>query len=238
MQFPTLIDQVATAVLAPTSIAENPHHRAILDVFTEIQDLDRQLADLSGDELPEGVSAAEQLDKLTSVLIERMAAGAELNALLSTTCCCAAAYEPEDGRADEPVDDGGADFDPDLDLGFDPDLEPDFDPDFEDFEAHAPEQDGVFCPSRPKTIVHACLDAFDALAAPEYVTPADLVAYLRELPGQAEGRRPYADITTVRLGRLLLPYGVRSREPRAADGSRYRAYRRADLLAARPNCSC
>ncbi|MFE4017997.1 DUF3631 domain-containing protein [Streptomyces sp. NPDC059101] len=249
-QFPTLIDQVATAVLAPTTIAENPHHRAILDVFTEIQDLDRQLTDLSGDELPEGVSAAEQLDKLTSVLIERMAAGAELNALLSTTCCCAAAYEPEDELADEPVDDGGPDFDPDLDLGFDPDLGPDFEPDFdpdmeddfepdfEDLEAHAPEQDGAFCATRSKTIVHACLDAFDALEAPEYVTPADLVAYLRELPGQAEGRRPYADITTVRLGRLLLPYGVRSREPRAADGSRYRAYRRADLLAARPNCSC
>ncbi|MFI1434515.1 hypothetical protein [Streptomyces lydicus] len=111
-QFPTLIDQVATAVLAPTPIAENPHHRAILDVFTEIQDLDRQLTDLSGDELPEGVSAAEQLDKLTSVLIERMAAGAELNASLSTTCCCAAAYEPEEEAADEPVEGGGPDFDP------------------------------------------------------------------------------------------------------------------------------
>ncbi|MDF3292429.1 DUF3631 domain-containing protein [Streptomyces silvisoli] len=247
-QFPTLIDQVATAVLAPAPVAENPHHRAILDVFAEVQDLDRQLASLSGDELPEGVSASEQFDKLTSVLIERMAAGAELNALLSTTCCCAAAYEPDEEPADEPVDDGGPEFDPDLDFDpalepdfepdFDPDLEDDFEPDFEDFEAHAPEHDGVFRPSRPKTIVHACLDAFDALAAPEYVTTTDLVAYLRDLPGEAEERRPYADITAVRLGRLLLPFGVRPRKPRAADGSRYTAYRRSDLLAARPNWSC
>ncbi|MFC7908293.1 hypothetical protein [Streptomyces nigra] len=39
-QFPTLIDQVAAAVLAPAQVTENPHHRAILNVFVEIQDLD------------------------------------------------------------------------------------------------------------------------------------------------------------------------------------------------------
>lgn len=224
--FPTLIDQVATAVLAPAPVTENPHHRAILDVFVEIQDLDRQLAVLSGEERPDGVSATEQLEKLTDVLIERMAAGAELSALLSTSCCCAAAYEPAPEADYAPVDEQEPDFEPDFE---------DYEPDFEEL---APEEDFLSCPSWPKTIVHACLDVFDALAAREYVGTTDLVTHLRTLPGEAEGRWRYADLTPIRLALLLRPYGVQPRKPRAADGSRYRAYRREDLLAARPNCSC
>ncbi|MFE9601556.1 DUF3631 domain-containing protein [Streptomyces hokutonensis] len=249
-QFPSLIDQVAAAVLAPTEVNENPHHRAIVDVFVEIQDLDGQLAALAGAGRPAGVTATEQLDALTDLLIERMAAGAELSALLSTSCCCAAAYEPEplNEYGYEPEDDeepyGETDPDPDVDAeGFDDveDLEgPDDLDGFDDFDDLHEDtcEEFLTCPSRPWTIVHACLDIFDAVGAARYVSAAELVARLRELPGEAEGRWRYADLTPVRLALLLRPYGVQSRKPRNADGSRYRAYRRDDLHAARPDCSC
>ncbi|MFC9228388.1 DUF3631 domain-containing protein [Streptomyces decoyicus] len=240
-QFPTLIDQVAAAVLAPAEDTENPHHRAILDVAVEIQELDRQLAELSAADLP-AVSAAERLDTLTDLLVERMAAGVELNALLSASCSRAAAGEPEVPGEYDPTEDEEPDFDPDVD-----DYE-DFDgfDDFEDLEGledieDLPEEaceEFLSCPSRPQTIIHACLDAFDALGAVDYVSTAELVSSLRELSGEAEERWHYADLTPIRLALLLRPYGVQPRKPRAADGSRYRAYRRSDLLAARPNCSC
>ncbi|MFD3563498.1 DUF3631 domain-containing protein [Streptomyces sp. NPDC058686] len=233
-QFPTLIDQVAAAVLAPAQVTENPQHRAILDSFVEIQELDRQLAELAGAELP-GVSPTEQLNTLTDLLVERMAAGAELSALLATSCCCAAAYET-DPSAYEPLDDEERYFEPDFDdfgglYDFD---EPD---DFDDLHADTCEE-FLSCPSRPQTIVHACLTVFDDEGAPEYVSTAELVKRLRDLPGQADGRWSYADLTPLRLGLLLRGYGVQPCKPRAADGSRYRAYRRSDLLAARPSCSC
>ncbi|MFF4031656.1 DUF3631 domain-containing protein [Streptomyces sviceus] len=242
-QFPTLIDQVAAAVLAPTEVTENPHHRAIVDVFVEIQDLDRHLAALSGADRPADVTTAEQLDTLTDLLIERMAAGAELSALLSTSCYCAAAYEPAPPSEYEPVEDEEPDFDPDLDPdfeGFDDfeDLEGPDDPDGFDGLHEATCEEFLTCPSRPRTIVHACLDIFDVQGAAEYVSTAELVARLRELPGEADGRWRYADLTPVRLALLLRPYGVQSRKPRNVDGSRYRAYRRGDLQAARPDCSC
>jgi hypothetical protein len=242
-QFPTLVDHVAAAVLAPAQVTENPHHRAIVDVFVEIQDLDRQLAALSGAERPAGVTATEQLDTLTDLLIERMAAGAELSALLSTSCCCAAAYEPAPPSEYEPVEDEEPNFDPDLDPdfeGFDDFEEPEGPDDLDGFDDlhKAACEEFLTCPSRPRTIVHACLDIFDVLGAAEYVSTAELVARLRELPGDAEERWSYADLTPVRLAQLLRPYGVRPRKPRNVDGSRYRAYRRGDLLAARPDCSC
>ncbi|MCX5238904.1 DUF3631 domain-containing protein [Streptomyces prunicolor] len=251
-QFPSLIDQVAAAVLAPAEVTENPHHRAIVDVFVEIQDLDGQLAALAGAGRPAGVTATEQLDALTDLLIERMAAGAELSALLSTSCCCAAAYEPEPLSEYEPVGDGEpyGEPDPDPDAeGFDDFEEPEGPDDLDDFDGLDVFDDFddlhedtcaefLTCPSRPWTIVHACLDIFDALGAARYVSTAELVARLRELPGEAEGRWRYADLTPVRLALLLRPYGVQSRKPRSADGSRYRAYRRDDLHAARPDCSC
>lgn len=239
-QFPTLIDQVAAAVLAPAQVTENPHHRTILDVFVEIQELDRQLAELADAELP-GVSPTEQLNTLTDLLVERMAAGAELSALLSTSCCCPAAYEPAPEGEYAPGGDEEPDFDPFDDFeGLD---------DFDELEGlddlHVLDdrhedacEEFLSCPSRPQTIVHACLAIFDDEGAPEYVSTAELVDRLRDLPGQADGRWRYADLTPLRLGLLLRGYGVQSRKPRAADGSRYRAYRRADLLAARPNCPC
>ncbi|WP_145502658.1 DUF3631 domain-containing protein [Streptomyces sp. CFMR 7] len=226
-QFPTLIDQIAAAVLAPAEVTENPHHRAILDVFIEIQELDRQLAELAAADLP-GVSAGEQLDTLTDLLVERMAAGAELSALLSTSCCCAAAYEPEPPGEYDPAEDNEHDFAPDFD-DFD-DLEGmDASDDLHDEAA----EDFLFCPSRPQTIVHACLDVFDAHGSPEYVSSAELVERLRGLPGHADPRWRYADLNTLRLSLILRrSHGVQSHRPRAADGSRYRAFRRADLLGA------
>ncbi|MFJ2812207.1 DUF3631 domain-containing protein [Streptomyces sp. NPDC087294] len=237
-QFPTLIDQVATAVLAPAQVTENPHHRAILDVFVEIQELDQQLAEFAGTELP-GVSPTEQLSTLTDLLVERMAAGAELSALLATSCCCAAAYEAAPPAEYEPLEDEEPGFDPDFDdfEGFDDFEEPDGLDDFDDVHEDACEE-FLSCPSSPQTIVHGCLAVFDDEGAPDYVSTAELVERLRGLPGQAEGRWSYADLTPLRLGLLLRGYGVQPCKPRAADGSRYRAYRRADLLAARPTCSC
>ncbi|MGW4249901.1 DUF3631 domain-containing protein [Streptomyces californicus] len=223
-QFPTLIDQIAAAVLSPAEITENPHHRAILDVFGETQELDRQLAELAAASLP-GISAGEQLDTLTDLLVERMAAGAELSALLSTSCCCcAAAYEPDPAEDDEPA------FDPGFE-GFDDFEDPEGD-ELDDLHEEAVE-DFLSCPSRPQTIVHACLDVFDDHGSPEYVSSAELVERLRVLPGHADERWRYADLNTLRLSLILRrSHGVQSHRPRAADGSRYRAFRRADLLGA------
>ncbi|MFC9948237.1 DUF3631 domain-containing protein [Streptomyces pratensis] len=226
-QFPTLIDQVAAAVLAPAEVTENPQHRAILDVFVEIQELDRQLAELAAADLP-GVSAGEQLDTLTDLLFERMAAGAELSALLSTSCCCAAAFEPDPPGEYDPAEDDEPDFDSDFE-GFE-DLEG-MD-EFDDLHEEAVE-DFLSCSSRPQTIVHACLDVFDAHGSPEYVSSAELVERLRELPGRADARWRYSDLNALRLSLILRrSHGVQSHRPRAADGSRYRAFRRADLLGA------
>jgi hypothetical protein len=198
-QFPTLIDQVAAAVLATEPMKENPHHRAILDTFAEVQDLDRQLDALCGEDMPDRTSALDQLDQLTELLVERMAAGAELNRLLTTTCCCAA-----DAEIDEPTE---------------------------------AEDDVLCCPSRPTTIVHACRDVFAAVGDPDAMASADLVDCLRDLPGIAEGRWAYADLTQLRLARLLAPYGVRPRNARFTDGQR-KAYERTALVAALAVCSC
>ncbi|NEB01953.1 DUF3631 domain-containing protein [Streptomyces sp. SID13726] len=202
-QFPSLNDQVA-AVLAPAPAAENPHHRTLVAMFVEIH-LDRRLADLAGAERPAGVTATQRLDQLTDLLIERMAAGAELSTLLSNGCCCAAAYEPEPPSHDEPEDDGEPDGGPDSD--------PEVDPAAEDF------------------------DIFDDRGSAQGISTAELVARLRARPGEAEGRWRYTDLTPVRLAMLLRPHGMTSRKPRTAAGSRYRACRRSDLQAARPDCS-
>ncbi|MEJ8650626.1 DUF3631 domain-containing protein [Streptomyces sp. MS1.AVA.3] len=233
-QLRTLIEQAA-AVLARTEVTENPHRRAILDVAVEIQELDRQLDELAA-AAPPAVSAALRLDTLTDLIVERMAADDELDALLSTFCCRRAACETEPPGEYDPAEGEEPDFDLDIE---------DFD-DFEDPEGlDEPDhrhvdacEEFLSCPSRPQTIIHACLAAFDALGAADYVSTAELVSSLRELSGEAEGRWCYADLTPIRLALLLRPYGVQPRKPRAADGSRYRAYGRSDLLAARPNCSC
>jgi hypothetical protein len=96
--------------------------------------------------------------------------------------------------------------------------------------------DVLYCPSRPKTIVHACLDVFAAIGDPDAMASADLVNCLRDLPGVAEERWPYADLTQARLAKLLAPYKVRTRDTTVTNGRCCKAYRRQDLLAARPAC--
>jgi hypothetical protein len=70
------------------------------------------------------------------------------------------------------------------------------------------------------------------------MSSADLVNCLRDLPGQAEGRWRYADLTQTRLAQLLAPYEVSTRDITLANGRRCKSYRRSALLAALPGCSC
>lgn len=88
-------------------------------------------------------------------------------------------------------------------------------------------------------ILAACLDVFAFHGSPDAVSSADLVAELRTLPGIAEGRWPYAELTQTRLATLLRPYEVASRDITHGDGQRRKSYRRSALLAAIPaDCDC
>ena len=88
-------------------------------------------------------------------------------------------------------------------------------------------------------ILAACLDAFARYGSPDALPSADLVAELRTLPGIAEGRWPYAELTQTRLATLLRPYEVASRDITHDDGRRRKSYRRSALLAAIPaDCDC
>ncbi|MFD4245916.1 DUF3631 domain-containing protein [Streptomyces sp. NPDC058525] len=88
-------------------------------------------------------------------------------------------------------------------------------------------------------ILAACLDAFARYGSPDALSSADLVAELRTLPGIAEGRWTYADLTQTRLAALLRPYEVASRDITHGDGRRRKSYRRSALLAAIPaDCDC
>ncbi|MET9958167.1 DUF3631 domain-containing protein [Streptomyces sp. NPDC006326] len=88
-------------------------------------------------------------------------------------------------------------------------------------------------------ILAACLDAFAFHGSPDALSSADLVAQLRTLPGIAEGRWPYAELTQTRLATLLRPYEVASRDITHGDGRRRKSYRRSALLAAIPaHCNC
>ncbi|MCX5193209.1 DUF3631 domain-containing protein [Streptomyces sp. NBC_00249] len=88
-------------------------------------------------------------------------------------------------------------------------------------------------------ILAACLDAFAFRGSSDALSSADLVAELRTLPGIAEGRWPYAELTQTRLATLLRPYEVASRDITHGDGRRRKSYRRSALLAAIPaDCDC
>ncbi len=82
--------------------------------------------------------------------------------------------------------------------------------------------------------MHAALSAFGTLGDPEAVASCDLVAALRTVPGVAEGRWRYADLTQSRLAQLLAPYEVSTRDITLPDGRRRKSYRRSALLAALP----
>ncbi|WP_405734918.1 DUF3631 domain-containing protein [Streptomyces sp. NBC_01537] len=213
--FPTLLDTLAATVLDTEPPKENPHHRALLDTFVEIQHLDQQLLDLAGADRPAGASAVEQLEQLTDLIVERLAAGHELTRLLSTACCCTGTGTGTGTGTDAEDGDGDGDGDGAEDL--------------------------LFCPSGRRqtgSIVQACLEVFADLGDEDAVASADLVAVLRHLPGVAEGRWRYAELTQARLAQLLAPYEVSTRDVTLPDGRRRKSYRRGALLAALQSCSC
>ncbi|WP_129838083.1 DUF3631 domain-containing protein [Streptomyces sp. RFCAC02] len=83
----------------------------------------------------------------------------------------------------------------------------------------------------PMSLLDACLTAFSTAGDPAAMASADLVAGLRHLPGTAEGRWLYRDLTQQRLAHLLAPYRIHTRDTRLGNGRRLKAYHRADLAA-------
>lgn len=199
--FPAGLDDLTAAIAGLELPQENPCHRAILDTYLRVQQLDERLLAGAGGELADYVGDAhQQLEQLTDLLALRVRAGAELAHLLSGTCCCSADDEDEEEAA-----------------GDEPDCRP--------------------CPAAPHTIVHACLDAFAAAGDPDTMSSADLTNRLRQLPGRAEDRWSYAELTPLRLSRLLAPYGARPRNVCFAT-HQLKGYLRSSLQAALPDCSC
>ncbi|MFJ5546714.1 DUF3631 domain-containing protein [Streptomyces sp. NPDC093225] len=204
--FPNFLDAFTLSRLQTLPLEENPHHRALLDVFVEVQDLEQQLLRALTNPSTMGAEPAGQLDACSDLLLERLAAGYELSVLLSAGCCCEASAptDKESGPcgAEQPMD--------------------------ECCQKAAEE---------PLGLVDACLNVFAELGDPNAVASADMVDVLRRLPGIAENRCPYADLTQMRLARLLTPYGIRTHYTDLPDGRRLRAYRRSDLLAAQGGIS-
>ncbi|WP_435217617.1 DUF3631 domain-containing protein [Streptomyces sp. bgisy034] len=202
--FPASLDDLTAAIAGLEIPQANPHHRAILETYRRVQQLDEQLLAVTRGESASCLADThEQLERLTDLLGLRMLAGAQLSHLTSTECCCRAADDGEEENAEHA--EGAA--------------------------------DGRSCPSAGHTIVHACLDVFAADGDPDAMSSADLAHRLRQLPGMAEDRWSYAELTPQRLSQLLARYGVRPRNVRF--GSRQlKGYLRSSLQAALPDGSC
>ncbi|WP_282697842.1 hypothetical protein [Streptomyces sp. CC208A] len=86
--FPNFLDDFTANLLELPAEPENPHHRALLETYIEVQQLERRLLESltspQPDITPDGFHAC------TDILIDRLAAGQELAVLLSASCCCAA----------------------------------------------------------------------------------------------------------------------------------------------------
>ncbi|KPC62642.1 hypothetical protein [Streptomyces chattanoogensis] len=93
------------------------------------------------------------------------------------------------------------------------------------------------CASQPRTIVHYCLDAFAAADDPDVMSAADLSRALRSGPDVADTGWPDNYLSPVHLAQLLGGYGIRLCDA-TVNERRCKAYRRIDLLAALPGCSC
>ncbi|WP_069628739.1 hypothetical protein [Streptomyces niveus] len=219
--YPSLLDSLASALNQDPVVREVPHHRALLDAHAEVQRLDQRL--LARANRPRNGDGG-LLESLIDLLVERLAAGIELSRLLSTTACC----QPDTGAegagtrgdfcawgqsSDEHDGDGGAD-----------------DSGAEDGFSSCPED-----PPGLRCVVRAALHVFDVVGAPETMASWDLVDCLKDLPGLAEERWPYAELTQSRLAQLMAPFGVFTRKVSDFDGRRPRSYRRQDLLAAVPH---
>ncbi|MFE5298138.1 hypothetical protein [Streptomyces sp. NPDC056632] len=95
--FPNFLDHYATTVLGTPAQAENPHHRALLETYAEVRQREARL--LAAMLAPHPHSGpVEEEHACTALLLDRLAVGQELAALLSTACCCP--DEEEAGRGD------------------------------------------------------------------------------------------------------------------------------------------
>ncbi|MEU9748361.1 DUF3631 domain-containing protein [Streptomyces niveus] len=208
--FPSPLDSLASALHQDPPPGEVPYHRALLDAHLDVQRLDQQL--LTQANHPRG-SGEGQLESLIDLLVERLAAGIELSRLLSTTACCC-------------LDTGAEGVARQSDFGDSP-------------SADAYEGDGGAegseDPPGLQCVVRAALHVFDVVGSPETMASWDLVDCLKDLPGLAEERWPYAELTQARLAHLMAPHGVLARKVTYGEGRRLKSYRRQDLLAAVPH---
>ncbi|MFJ9551253.1 DUF3631 domain-containing protein [Streptomyces erythrochromogenes] len=83
----------------------------------------------------------------------------------------------------------------------------------------------------PRLVVE-CLNAFGRRGNLEAMASVDLVGELTTVPGVAGKGWTYADITPVRLAKLLAPYGIHPRNMDLSDGRRRKAYSRRALVRA------
>ncbi|MFI5982101.1 DUF3631 domain-containing protein [Streptomyces sp. NPDC051555] len=81
-------------------------------------------------------------------------------------------------------------------------------------------------------LVVECLNAFGRRGNPQAMASMDLVAELTGVPGVAGKGWRYADITPVRLAKLLAPYDIHPRNTDLSDGRRRKAYSRRALARA------
>ncbi|GAA2254756.1 hypothetical protein GCM10010232_49930 [Streptomyces amakusaensis] len=202
IEFPTEFDLSAAVLLETEFPSELPRHRAILDTYLDVQQLDERIFGPDRPALDNSPTTGEQIKQLADLLAERLTSGRELARLHSDSGVCASSTETGDGdRWGERVQ--GLEF---------------------TFVSGGRVQ--------PPGVLHAVLGIFADLGDPGALASADLVAALRTLPGTAEGRWRYADLTPARLAQLLAPYEVQSRDITLPDGRRRKAYRRAAFLAA------
>ncbi|MEU9000675.1 DUF3631 domain-containing protein [Streptomyces sp. NPDC048551] len=93
----------------------------------------------------------------------------------------------------------------------------------------APETAGATTSSR---LVVECLNAFGRRGNPKAMASLDLVAELTGVPGVAGNGWRYADITPIRLAKLLAPYDIYPRDMDLSDRRRRKAYSRHALARA------
>ncbi|MFG3348684.1 hypothetical protein ACGF1Z_26950 [Streptomyces sp. NPDC048018] len=90
--FPNFLDHFASNLLELPAETENPHHRALLESYIEVQQLEHRL--LEALTAPHPDNGPDGFHACTEILVDRLAAGQELAILLSAPCCCAAEEEP------------------------------------------------------------------------------------------------------------------------------------------------
>ncbi|MFF3556171.1 DUF3631 domain-containing protein [Streptomyces tsukubensis] len=201
--FPTDFDRAAAVLLETVLPPELSRHRAILDTHLEIQQMDELIFGPDNPALDDSLTTDRQIKELTDLLAARLTAGRELAQLLSAdSCACTCPTGTGTGNGSN--------------------------------ERLQREESAFVSGHRvqPSGILHAVLGVFTDFGDPGALSSADLVAALRTLPGIAEGRWRYADLTPARLAQLLAPYVVQSRDVTLPDGRRRKAYRLSALLAA------